>query len=223
MYCAIKINGRNVIALPDSGSDVSIISATTAKAIKLNYDKVQLSIKPFASASVTSIGTVSASLIIGNSEFKCAFIIISGSNESCILGCNFLSPNKLSLDYATEYLLQKERSSETFRTNWGQGESQRKRSPSTTIRDKSHQTWTTRHALFPNSVQSERRFRVNSKQRHVCTCLQRLSRRGHRCQHRNSALFGQLRHDTMRTPVGQERHSIASGSQLEQLRIKPKS
>jgi len=104
-YCAIKINGRSVIALPDTGADVSVISSRTAAAIKLSYEISPSTVKPYASKPIQLIGKVLASVTVGDRELLCAFLIAENFDESCLLGVNFLFANKISICYASESLI----------------------------------------------------------------------------------------------------------------------
>lgn len=104
-YCAIKINGRSVIALPDTGADVSILSSRTAKAIKLSFTLSPSTVKPFGSKPIQLIGKVLTEVRIGDRDLLCAFYIAEQYNESCLLGVNFLFANKISVCYSSEYLL----------------------------------------------------------------------------------------------------------------------
>ena len=99
-YCAIKINGRNAIALPDSGSDVSIISKRTTDALKLEFKECHGKLMPFNSEPFDIIGSIELVITIGHLNLKCAFFIIGNYDESVLLGCNVLALNNLDMPYS---------------------------------------------------------------------------------------------------------------------------
>ena len=104
-YCAIRINNHQVIALPDSGADVSLISTKTADAIELEWVSERGKLYPINSEPFDIIGRAEVNVAIGDKVFACAFYIVNNYDESVLIGCNVLAINSIDISYSKKALV----------------------------------------------------------------------------------------------------------------------
>ena len=99
-FCAVRINGQRVIALPDSGSDVSIISKRTAEALRLQWLPKRGKLKPYNSEPFEIVGQLTTTITIGDKRVEASFFVVDNYDESALLGVNILALNRIDLSFS---------------------------------------------------------------------------------------------------------------------------
>jgi len=99
MYLAVKINDKKAIALPDTGSQCSVMSRQTASELQLDIKRVDSkTIKPYASDTIKVEGEVLASVSVANKVIPTKFLVVNGFDECVLLGTDFLHASRMAVD-----------------------------------------------------------------------------------------------------------------------------
>ena len=99
LYLSVKINDKKTIALPDTGSQCSVMSKQTAADLQLDVKCANSkTIKPYASDSVKVEGEVFASVSVANRVVPTKFLVVDGFDECVLLGTDFLHASRMAVD-----------------------------------------------------------------------------------------------------------------------------
>lgn len=103
-YVRGGIEGTEVNILVDSGATESFISAEFRKSVPALH-KRPLQADFVAARAVNgqmldTLGTITATLRLGNHSWQQVFHVLRGSTQTALLGLDFLVPNRALLDYA---------------------------------------------------------------------------------------------------------------------------
>ncbi len=107
-YVRGSIEGTEVNILVDSGATESFISADFRKSVPVLH-KRPLKVDFVAARAVNgqmldTLGTITATLHLGNNSWQHVFHVLRGSTQTALLGLDFLVPNRALLDYAHDVL-----------------------------------------------------------------------------------------------------------------------
>lgn len=98
-YVRGGIEGTEVNILVDSGATESFISAEFRKSVPaLHKRPLQAIHRP--GQMLDTLGTITATLHLGNHSWQQVFHVLRGSTQTALLGLDFLVPNRALLDYA---------------------------------------------------------------------------------------------------------------------------
>lgn len=90
-----------MIALPDTGAEISIISKSVLDKVMPKYklNKCKFGITTFSNQRVKPLGQIVLPIEIEGKNFNNTFAVVKTKRENVILGVNFIDTNKLNIDY----------------------------------------------------------------------------------------------------------------------------
>ncbi|XP_014613889.1 PREDICTED: uncharacterized protein LOC106792185 [Polistes canadensis] len=93
----VKINGREVRALVDSGSQVNIINSRLVKG--LECERTDISLRTADGSDLDTLSCITVEICMDDRRIKVKFYVSRKVNVDCILGIPFLKDNKITMEF----------------------------------------------------------------------------------------------------------------------------